>query len=99
MYVPVDVRRANGASASGTVGAGAPAQLWELGLLLACGHPCAFFDEDVGPDDACEYLWSCEQCGAKKQEVRRVLGAVPSDRMETMDDEELMAALFGSLAS
>lgn len=74
-------------------------QLWELGLLLACGHASWCFDWDEVPAAASDYLFTCEQCGAEDQEVVRVLGSVAAEKFADLEEEKLAHALFGEYAS
>ena len=75
------------------------AQLWELGLLLACGHASWYFDWEKRPSAAVEYLFTCEECGAKEQEVLRLLGAVAAEDMDNLDGDKLFVSLFAENAS
>jgi hypothetical protein len=59
-------------------------------LLLACGHPGAFFDEDVRAEEVSEYVWACDECGAEDQEAR-VLGSLTEAEALAMSDNDLEA--------
>lgn len=74
-------------------------QLWEVGLLLVCGHANWTFDWDERPDSAVKYRWKCQQCKAEDQEALRALGAVRAEEANYMDHEQLMAALLGEYAT
>jgi hypothetical protein len=71
-------------------------QLWEVGLLLDCGHVSCCFDQEVPPGKADDYIWTCDECGAEDQEVRRVLGAVPDKDLDRMTEEEFIVVLSGA---
>ena len=94
MKVPLDIRRSNG-HVSAWQRSQPPAVLV---LLLACGHPWAFFDEAIQVSEVSGYLWRCEECGAHDQEALRVLGCLSDEKcVKLFDDEEAWESWFASI--
>lgn len=81
------------------VPAGARDSYWGIGLLLGCGHLSGYYGEDVDPAEADRYLFTCDECGAKDQEVRRVVGSVTQQEAATMTEEAIAEVLFGAPAA
>jgi hypothetical protein len=67
-------------------------------VLLSCGHASWYFDWDKKPASAVGYLFTCEQCSTEGQEVQRVLGAVRGEDFNQMNEDQVVAALFGAYA-
>ncbi|MGH9291816.1 MAG: hypothetical protein ACRDZ6_03430 [Acidimicrobiales bacterium] len=59
--------------------------------VLGCGHPDAYIDGDLLPDEIGGYRFTCQECDAEDQEVVEVLGSLSRAEAEAMSDDDFEA--------